>query len=510
MRKKYLVFLLILAIFSQTGFAMREPNPPNVALSDKQEVFKRISNEESGRIRRVDFFGYLSEEQIVRLCFNQFRWMDVTRDSVEATFSESGSIYDFEVQAGIGYTMTNGPSENLEQGYLHKLTDSKGNLIYLHEMIRGDRSFEIGGNTLAYSSPLFLQRGFSSPEFYFASLPDVFSEQIVEFDRYLAMGEVMPQAYDLSFDGSKLFVLGSSAMATQRFQSETESASELWIEQLEVPTASNLEERQEEFLSLKTSIEESTWPKFKVEITEYEGNQNLEVRDMYVTDRYVIVLFHENNQNRAFVQRYTYSGELIDQIETNYRTRRIAEGSNGSTFYLQKRFTEPVEGEMREDRQDWQLEIVQINWNEKETTRSGGMRPVIAERTFGGRTLARFTDNGFGLLKQVEEETGIVDYRAPLKAKTNDVRLQIPYADLMAKAGMGARDLVLTYQGQDIAISFELLLSANLDEMPCQDDATIEIHLKADEEGIVTYTIELFVVEQVNAMTKVVHRKTIQ
>lgn len=57
-----------------------------------------------------------------------------------------------------------------------------------------------------------------------------------------------------------------------------------------------------------------------------------------------------------------------------------------------------------------------MNW-EKETTRPGGMRPVIVERTFGGQTLARLADKGFGLLKQVEEETGIVDYRAPLKAK---------------------------------------------------------------------------------------------
>lgn len=55
-----------------------------------------------------------------------------------------------------------------------------------------------------------------------------------------------------------------------------------------------------------------------------------------------------------------------------------------------------------------------------------------------------------------------------------------------------------------------MLLSADLSEMPCQDDATIEIHLSADDQGHVTYTIELFVVDQVNAMTKVVHRKTIQ
>ena len=102
---------------------------------------------------------------------------------------------------------------------------------------------------------------------------------------------------------------------------------------------------------------------------------------------------------------------MVDQIETNCRTRRIAPGPGGSTLYVQKRFIEQEEGaefELRfSEPESWQLEIFQMNW-EKETTRSGGMRPVIAERTFGGRTLARFADKGFGLLKQVEEETKVV------------------------------------------------------------------------------------------------------
>ena len=49
-----------------------------------------------------------------------------------------------------------------------------------------------------------------------------------------------------------------------------------------------------------------------------------------------------------------------------------------------------------------------------------------------------------------------------------------------------------------------------LASMPCQSDSTIEIILHTDEAGIVTYEVQLFVVEQVNAMTRVVHRKTIQ
>jgi hypothetical protein len=91
-----------------------------------------------------------------------------------------------------------------------------------------------------------------------------------------------------------------------------------------------------------------------------------------------------------------------------------------------------------------------------------------------------------------------------------DVRLQIPYEDALAKAGLGARNLVLTYLGQEIAIPFERLMSVDLASMPCTDEATIEIHLQADEAGQVTISIDLFVVEQVDAMTRLVHRTSIQ
>ena len=49
-----------------------------------------------------------------------------------------------------------------------------------------------------------------------------------------------------------------------------------------------------------------------------------------------------------------------------------------------------------------------------------------------------------------------------------------------------------------------------LEGMPCKDDATIEIQLSAAEEGSTKVVIQVYVVEQANEMTKVVHRKTIQ
>jgi hypothetical protein len=252
---------------------------------------------------------------------------------------------------------------------------------------------------------------------------------------------------------------------------------------------------------------------FQVKVDGYgEESQNLEIRDMYTTEDHIVVLFHELNQERSFIQRYAYDGELVDQLETNYRTRKITAGPNGSTLYLQKRFIEEGDAEYGEyGLGSWQLEVIQTNWDQEEAKASTGrMKPVISERNFGGKTIARFADDGFGLLKQVKEDTGILDYKAPLKSQAMDVRLQIPYEDALAKAGLGARNLVLTYLGQEIAIPFERLMSVDLASMPCTDEATIEIHLQADEAGQVTISIDLFVVEQVDAMTRLVHRTSIQ
>lgn len=98
-----------------------------------------------------------------------------------------------------------------------------------------------------------------------------------------------------------------------------------------------------------------TWPKFEVKADGFgEETQTLVVRDMYTTDEYIVVLFHKLNgellrnsavePGKAFIQRYTYDGALVDQIETNYRTRRNAPGPGGSTLYVQKRFIEQEEG----------------------------------------------------------------------------------------------------------------------------------------------------------------------
>jgi hypothetical protein len=241
-------------------------------------------------------------------------------------------------------------------------------------------------------------------------------------------------------------------------------------------------------------------------------------RDLYTTDEHIIVLYLDAN-DRGHVERYTYEGVLVDSVEVNFRITRIIEGPDGSTLYVQKSDPErpiPVTEEDEEDPIyspcDDPVEMVQINWDaEKEVSLGSGPRPVIQEQTRAGSTIARFTDHQFGLIKMEEPETGIMDYKAPIRSKENLVKLQIPYCDIKAKLESGARNLMVEYQGQTLSFPMDLFQCDDmLASMPCQSDATIEIIMHTDEGGKVTYEIQLFVVEQTNAMTKVVHRKTLQ
>ncbi len=242
--------------------------------------------------------------------------------------------------------------------------------------------------------------------------------------------------------------------------------------------------------------------------------------NLYTTDEHIVVSYWDEN-NIGHIERYTYEGDWVDGIVVNFRISKIIEGPDGSTLYIQKADPERLLPGKDDDPEDprfsWcedPIEMVQINWNaeEKSTLQSTrGMKPVIREQTRSGQTIARFTDSQFGLLRVEEPETGIMDYQAPIRSHENLVRLQIPYCDIKAKLESGVRNLLVNYQDQELIFSMVLFDRDDmLASMPCQSDATIEIIMHTDEAGKLTYEVQLFVVEQVNGMTKVVHRKTIQ
>ncbi len=155
--------------------------------------------------------------------------------------------------------------------------------------------------------------------------------------------------------------------------------------------------------------------------------------------------------------------------------------------------------------------IVKLSGVEEVRESTGRPISMIVERSFGGQTLATFRDNCFGVFKAVELESGTVDYRALLKSDEMDLRLRIPFEDIMGKQVAGANNLLIEYRGQEIKIPMSLFdCDGLLAEMPCQDDATIEIHLTVDEDGYVNQKIQLFVVEQIDEITRVVRRATVQ
>lgn len=242
-----------------------------------------------------------------------------------------------------------------------------------------------------------------------------------------------------------------------------------------------------------------------------DGAINVEAYDLYTTEEHIVVLYKDWDLHKGYIERYTYDGVRIDGVETNQCIRKITEGPNGSTIYIQMRYPKDMN---LDNRPRGPLEVIQINWENNSSTSSSnesGPRPVIQEKTRAGHTVARFTDSHFGLLRVEEPETGVVDYQAPIRSHENLVKLQIPYCDIKAKFESGVRNLLVEYQGQELSFSMDLFdCDELLVSMPCQSDATIEIIMHTDEEGNVTYEVQLFVVEQVDGMTKVVHRKMIQ
>lgn len=146
-----------------------------------------------------------------------------------------------------------------------------------------------------------------------------------------------------------------------------------------------------------------------------------------------------------------------------------------------------------------------IDWNKTKT--QGGPRALIAERTMHGKTMAIFRDQGYGLLRKEDPETGAVDYLAPLKTEEKDVVLRIPLCDVTVKLAENARYLEIMLGDDRVDIPMASLdVRDLLSQLPCETDATIEIHLTRDEEGKIAVSADLFVIEQVNEMTKVVHR----
>jgi len=332
--------------------------------------------------------------------------------------------------------------------------------------------FVVRGNTIAYHNDYSGNDRDDEPNFYIGTL-DPFTASSASVEVRSDTGQV--KAFDLNPSGTELFY------ASRQCQREVENPKFI-IRAVDTITGE--------------LIDEFTFE----QVVDNDGELG-KISSLYVTNDHIVVLSRFYEDEKSLIQRFTFNGDLVDAVEANYQVREITEGPNGSTIYVERRFDE--------DGDCGPIDVVQVMWEDDEPT--GRPKSMISERTVGGQTTAVFRDDGFGLLCVEDTETGVMNYLAPLKSDEDKVRLRVPFADMIAKVNTGAENLLITVQGQKIAIPMSIFDCTDLlDQMPCQDDATIEIQLVRDESGNVKVTIQLFVVEQVDDMTKVVHRKTIQ
>lgn len=331
--------------------------------------------------------------------------------------------------------------------------------------------FVVKGNTIVYHTDYSGSDRDNEPNFYIGTL-DPYTASSASVEVKSDTGQV--KAFDLNPRGTELIY------ATHQCTEEADDP-KFMIRAVDTATGELIDE-------------------FAFSQAVHNDGELGKISSLYVTNNHIVVLSRFEEDEKSVIQRFTYNGDLIDAVEANYQVREITEGPNGSTIYIERRF--------EEDGDCGPIEVVQVKWKSTET---GRPQSIISERTVGGQTTAVFRDDGFGLLRVEELETGAMNYLAPLKSDEDKVRLRIPFEDMFAKVNAGADNLLITYRGDEIALPMNIFNCAELlDGMPCQDDATFEIQLSVGEDGSIKISVQVFVVEQIDDITRVVHRKIIQ
>lgn len=487
MRKMEILLLVVCMMFGSIGFADDGGGEEGFTLSGDQKVLFTIPIE------------YLDNGDVIDLDYNPTdRLIYIITEDEEQTDDESytGYQFSFTLDGVLVENSTNSEIDGLQrmgiefdEGDVISLEyDSMTGASYVFDA-KNEEAYgeydeeEYGGFTVSGNKIVFHRdREYSDDNdewnFEIGTLdPFITSDGAVKV-RSEDAGRV--DAFDFSPDGSE-FIYGAFTCSDDGIGSGP---------RVKIVSPDNGELIDEFLLELPYGIGAD-------EMSGGDGMYNA-IRGIQATDNYIVVMTKVYYEDIGFIQRYTYDGELIGGVETSYCIRHLAKGPGNSSIYLHPN---------QEDSS--YFDVVQVMWEEEEPT--GRPKSIISERTVGGQTTAVFRDDGFGLLCVEDPVTGEMNYMAPLKSDENKVRLRIPFADLLAKVNAGAENLLITYRGNEIAIPMSRFDCAELlDGMPCQDDATIEIQLSVAEDGSTKVVIQVFVVEQVDDMTKVVHRETIQ
>lgn len=224
--------------------------------------------------------------------------------------------------------------------------------------------------------------------------------------------------------------------------------------------------------------------------------------DMVTTDHGFVVLLKADYSDAkiepSFLRYYSSDGILLHEARVNHCVKKFAQTPDDQTLYL--RMNEELK----------RLELMRITWSpESSAQESHGPRPLIAERSFGDQTLARYHRKLFGQLKSIDPITEEITYRASIHSDKALVRLEIPYEDIRALCIEQARGLQIEYSGIEFLIPMSLFdCDELLAEMPCQTEATIEIQLHRQNDSILVL-MDLYVVECKDSRTKLIHRARI-
>lgn len=505
--KKIVIFLILVCLSTNLGFAMTNQNQ-DMPLGDKQsQLFVLPVTSLDGTAFTcydVEDFDYNEEEDRLYFLFRtetnllgEYRghWFQAVTDLEGNIDKEPNYLENFQyrrrnIEFDGDLTISfEGLYTAFEDPHIVDLDNSYDNPYDRHKDVDGAAGFN-GIRTLDNHVAYYMDSGF--PYFQIGTLNPLQTAyddmaRIYDF-RFLEYGS------DLAYDfrpNSDEFIYGGGLFARNEWKQELRIVRH-------APSAA---------MDYIADLDEGVIGEFTLQLPDLPLNFDtyyLRLSNLYAAEDHIVVLYHVETLDRAYIQRYTYEGEFMDQVEVNYYTRHIAEGPNGSTLYLQQHGI----GDATD------LEVMQVNWDgqsQPSTTETSSPRPLIQERSHMGTTIATYKSHGFGLLKKEDPETGEILYRAPLRCMSKDVRLRVPYPDIQTKLQEGANALQVEFQGQTVRIEMERLdCSEILSALPCQNEPTLEIHCTMSEDGAIQTIIQLLVYEKTTPNTTVVHRTSLQ
>lgn len=226
---------------------------------------------------------------------------------------------------------------------------------------------------------------------------------------------------------------------------------------------------------------------------------------MVVTEEsFDVIASKRGSSSESMVYRFTHDGALVGSTKVSGMAMSL-DANSDQTVVVTKSMLEqtdfaylitwPTESEEQEP------------GDTKSNVDTRQMKSFVQVRSRNGQAIAVMNRGSLGLRKTRVEETNQLDYRVSVRSTENTVKFQAPLDDFLAIQGEKSHDLVIQLPDQDVRISLEDIDFSSIqnNEMDVVEK-TVEVQMQKDELGNVRVAIQLLVVEQIDEITKVVHR----